>query len=116
MNYYETLYVVEPTLNEEELKSLMSEFEEYLKSEGAEVLKSELWGKKNLAYPIKKFKQAYYVLMHYRAKPSAPKLLENRFRIKDPVLRHMTVHMLKKDIEQYKPKESKLEDPNGQPE
>ena len=101
MNYYELLYIVRPTIVEEELKSLSGDMAEIITKAGGEVLKNEIWQKKNLAYPIKKFKQGYYILVHFKSEPGVPKLLEEKMRIKEDILRFMTTSMLKKDITNY---------------
>jgi len=101
MRYYELLYVVQPTFSDEELKGVMEEVAGYITREGGEILKNELWQKRNLAYPIKKFKQGYYILVHFRAEPPVPKKVEEKLRIKESVLRFIITNMLKKDIAHY---------------
>ncbi len=101
MNYYELLYIVQPTLSEEELKNITDGIAEIITKSGGEILKNEIWQKKNLAYPIKKYKQGYYVLVHFKAQPNLPKKLEEKMRIKEDILRFMTTVMLKKDIASY---------------
>jgi small subunit ribosomal protein S6 len=101
MNYYELLYIVQPTSADEELKATMDDIAGRITKAGGEILRNEVWQKRNLAYPIKKFKQGYYVLVHYKSKSSLPKELEERLRIKEDVLRFMTTNMLKKDIAAY---------------
>ncbi len=114
MNYYELLYIVRPTLSEEELKSITDDMASLITKSGGELLKNEVWQKRNLAYPIKKFKQGYYVLVHFKAQPSLPKILEEKMRIKEDILRFMTTTMLKKDIAGYQKQEEKEE--NGESE
>ncbi len=110
MKYYELLYVVQPHLSEEQLKDFMDVVAERIKSEGGEVLKNELWQKRNLAYPIKKFKQGYYILTHYRAPSPVPRKIEEFLRIKEDVLRFINIAMMKKDIKQYEAVQKKEED------
>jgi len=113
MRYYELLYVVQPHMSEEQLKEFMDTVAERIKNEGGEVLKNELWRKRNLAYPIKKFKQGYYILVHYRSPSQLPKKIEEYLRIKEDVLRFINTAMLKKDIKQY---ETKKKEENGKSE
>ena len=105
MNYYELLYIVQPTIPEEELKGIMDDMASIITKSGGEILKNEIWQKRTLAYPIKKFKQGYYVLVHFKSEPGIPKVLEEKMRIKEDILRFMTTTMLKKDIASYQKKQ-----------
>ncbi len=109
MRYYELLYIVQPHMSDEQLKEFMSVVAEKIKSEGGEILKNELWQKRNLAYPIKKFKQGYYILVHYRAPAVTPKKIEEFLRIKEDILRFINIAMMKKDRKQYEALEKKEE-------
>ena len=105
MNYYELLYVVQPHMSEEQLNEFIKAVAERIKNEGGEILKNELWQKRNLAYPIKKFKQGYYILVHYRAPSYTPKSIEEYLRIKEDILRFINVTMLKRDRKKYEKEE-----------
>ena len=65
MNYYETLYIVHPSLEAGRLKDIIMDVEESLKKMGGAPLALELWGKRRLAYFIDKQKYGTYVLLHY---------------------------------------------------
>ena len=65
MNYYETLYIVHPSLEAGRLKDIIMSVEESLKNMGGAPLALELWGKRRLAYFIDKQKYGTYVLLHY---------------------------------------------------
>ena len=65
MNYYETLYIVHPSLEAGRLKDIIMGVEESLKKMGGAPLALELWGKRRLAYFIDKQKYGTYVLLHY---------------------------------------------------
>ena len=65
MNYYETLYIVHPSLEAGRLKDIIMSVEESLKKMGGAPLALELWGKRRLAYFIDKQKYGTYVLLHY---------------------------------------------------
>ena len=65
MNYYETLYIVHPSLESGRLKDIILGIEESLKKIGGSPLAMELWGKRKLAYFIDKQKYGTYVLLHY---------------------------------------------------
>ncbi|MDP7464986.1 MAG: 30S ribosomal protein S6 [Candidatus Marinimicrobia bacterium] len=65
MNYYETLYIVHPSLESGRLKDIILSVEENLKKIGGSPLAMELWGKRKLAYFIDKQRYGTYVLLHY---------------------------------------------------
>ena len=65
MNYYETLYIIHPSLESGRLKDIILGVEESLKKIGGSSLGIELWGKRKLAYFIDKQKYGTYVLLHY---------------------------------------------------
>ena len=65
MNYYETLYIIHPSLESGRLKDIILSVEESLKKIGGSPLAMELWGKRKLAYFIDKQKYGTYVLLHY---------------------------------------------------
>jgi len=65
MNYYETLYIIHPSLESGRLKDIIIAVEESLKKIGGSPLAMELWGKRKLAYFIDKQKYGTYVLLHY---------------------------------------------------
>jgi len=65
MNYYETLYIIHPSLESGRLKDIILTVEESLKKIGGSPLAMELWGKRKLAYFIDKQKYGTYVLLHY---------------------------------------------------
>jgi len=65
MNYYETLYIIHPSLEAGRLKDIILGVEESLKKMGGAPLAMELWGKRKLAYFIDKQKYGTYVLLHF---------------------------------------------------
>ncbi len=105
--YYDFLYIVQPNVTDEEFDSLLSEVVGKIENSGGKVLKSAIWGKKQLAYPIKKYRQGIYVNLFYEANTAVPKQIESFLALKDDVLRQMTVKMLKKDIARLTQNEQK---------
>ncbi|MDR1396913.1 MAG: 30S ribosomal protein S6 [Desulfarculales bacterium] len=91
MRHYETLFVVNPDLSEEDTALLIEKFSAVLSSGGANILKTDLWGRRRLAYAIRKFTKGYYVILEYGANPEAVLEMERLFRIDEKVLRFLTV-------------------------
>ena len=87
---YEVLYVLNPTLGEEDTAALVARFKELAEGRGA-VAEVDEWGKRRLAYPINDLMEGYYVLMTFTAAAAVPAELDRIFRITDGVMRSMIV-------------------------
>ncbi|MGC8501436.1 30S ribosomal protein S6 [Desulfurella sp.] len=96
--YYDFLYIVQPNVTDEGFDTILSDIVSRIEGSGGKLLKSAIWGKKQLAYPIKKYRQGIYVNLFYEANATVPKQIESFLALKDDILRQMTVKMLKKDI------------------
>lgn len=93
MRNYETLYVLHPGLGEEELDARITKFADLVVNAGGEVVKIDRWGKRRLAYEVKKLREGYYVLMHFNGTASVAKELERVFKITDEVIRQLIVRL-----------------------
>lgn len=91
MRHYETGVIIAPNLSDEEIDQQIRQMTELIASMKGHVLREERWGKRKLAYPIKKFTDGYYLFLDYEAEPEVPAELERRFRQSDQILRYMTV-------------------------
>ena len=91
MQKYETMYILQSQLEEEKIEELIEKFKSIVEREGGEVSNLDKWGKKKLAYEVKKQKEGFYVLMNYTAPSKACEELERSFRITDGVLRYLIV-------------------------
>ena len=89
MNQYEVLYVITPELDEEADKVVMDKFAEIITANGGEIEKTEVWGKRRLAYPIDYKTEGYYVLVTFNANPELPRELERNMRNDERLMRYM---------------------------
>jgi len=88
---YECVYIVNPTLGEDNIKALVEKFSALIGSLGT--LESvEEWGSRRLAYPIDKLTEGYYVLTTFTSGPEAPAELERVLKITDGIMRFLVVH------------------------
>ena len=90
MNKYESVVIINPSLEEEGLKAVIKKFEDLINQNG-KVEKVEELGKKKLAYEIKKNKEAYYVVYKFESEPSHIAELERQYRITDEVIKFIVV-------------------------
>ncbi len=85
---YEALYIINPTLGEEDTAALVERFKALVEAEGTLISVDE-WGKRRLAYPIEDLNEGYYVLMTFEAKPEFPAELDRIFKITENVMRSL---------------------------
>ena len=71
INNYETVMIINPTLEEEKINGLVEKFENLISANG-EVVKTDVWGKKKLAYEIDDLTEGYYFLSEFKSKPEFP--------------------------------------------
>ena len=90
MNKYESVIIINPSLEEEGLKNLIQKFTNLINTDG-KVESVEEMGKRKLAYEVKKNKEGYYVLFNFEAKPELIAELERNYRITDEVIKFIVV-------------------------
>ena len=86
---YETLFAVNATLAEDDVKALVEKFVALINENASDVNVNE-WGKRRFAYPINYVTEGYYVLVDFKSEPSFPSELDRVFGITEDVLRYMT--------------------------
>ena len=91
MRLYELTVIL--TENLEDHKETVEEIAEVVRGLGAEVEKIDLWGKKRLAYLIKKQQEGFYALITFKIAPDAIKEIDRILSLKASVLRHLVVAM-----------------------
>jgi small subunit ribosomal protein S6 len=91
MRLYDIVVLVTPDLNEEDAARLTADYRKILADGGAEVVKDETWGRRRLAYPIDRKREAYYHHFQVSAEPALIAETERRLRLSDQVLRHLAI-------------------------
>ena len=87
---YEAIYILDPSLNEEQVAALVAKFKGVVEANGT-VTEVDEWGKRRLAYPINDLMEGYYVLMTFTAAAAISAELDRIFRITEGVMRSMIV-------------------------
>jgi len=90
---YEVVFVAAPTLTSEELDGFISHAQTVVEGKNGKVVKVDNWGKKSLAYKIKRFREGYYVVLSIEADGAAIAELERRFRVTDYIIRFISVRI-----------------------
>ena len=90
MNKYESVVIINPTVNEEGMKALISKFTDLINNDG-KVEKVDELGKRKLAYDVKKFSEGFYIVFNFEANSDLIAELERNYRITDEIIKFMTV-------------------------
>ena len=90
MNKYESIIIINPSVEEGEIKTLISKFSDIINNEGKVESVNEI-GKKRLAYEIMKNKEGFFVVFNFEAEPSLIVELERNYRIEDNIMKFITV-------------------------
>ena len=94
MRTYEILFIVRPDLPEEEIDGLVEPLKTVITGAGGVVDKLDKWGKRRLAYRVKKHREGYYTLLQFStARAETVKELERRLRVSDTVIKFLTVRI-----------------------
>lgn len=91
MRRYELIYILRPSLGEDEINTVNEYVQKIISDESGSIIDLNKWGMKKLAYPIKKEIQGFYVYCEYAGTPAAVAEIERRFRIDDTVLKYLTI-------------------------
>ncbi|MDI6871493.1 MAG: 30S ribosomal protein S6 [Bacillota bacterium] len=91
MRPYEVVVVLNPNLEEEPLEALITKFQELITGNGGEIVKTDKWGKRKLAYEIDGHTEGFYVVIDFQSESNAATELERVLKITDEVIRHLLV-------------------------
>ena len=99
MNHqYETVFIMNPVLSEDQVKDAVSKFKKYLTDHKAEIIFENNWGMKKLAYPIQKKKSGFYYLIEFKSSPELIGKLELEYKRDERLMRFLTVALDKHAI------------------
>ncbi len=95
MHIYESIFIINPNLSDEETATIIKRMQDVVTKQGGEMLKNEDWGKKKLAYEIKKQKRGHYAFFQFKAAPAAVAELERTYKMTDTIIKFLTVKLEK---------------------
>lgn len=102
MNCYETLFVVKPTLTEEEITSQIQKIKDVLAKEDATLLATNDMGMRKLAYPVDKNLRGYYTVLYYQVAGANIAEIERNLKINENIIKFLTVKYSKKqEVKQF---------------
>ena len=107
MSFYETLYIIDPNLENKSLEKTMNEVGKELEKTKSKIINHRVWGKKRLAYPIERQKYGSYIIIQFEGGDQQKMIdYDTWMRLNNSVLRHMTVLLNEKPeiyVEEKKP-------------
>lgn len=90
---YETIYIVQPDLGDEEIKALSTKVQDVIASQNGDFKRLEDWGTRKLAYPINKSPRGRYFYLRFDGDSALIAELERRLRLDDKVIRYQSVKL-----------------------
>lgn len=96
MNYYEKVMILDPNLDDSAVEDTVGKVKDLIVRQKGEVLKTENWGRRRLAYLLNKHQKGNYVLLLFKAPPSTIIELERFCKVVDAVIKFMVVKITKK--------------------
>ncbi len=91
MRNYELMILLEPNLQEEDSTALLDKIQQTIKTNQGNIIKLNQWGKRKLAYDIKKFQEAIYTLIDFELEPAHLADLEKSIKFNEKILRYLIV-------------------------
>lgn len=92
MRTYEALYIVMPDLEDDGIQTVDKAVQSLITENGGSIVRSEIWGKRKLAYTVKKQTEGTYMLVRFEADPDFIVKLEQYFRLSEAIFRYQVVH------------------------
>lgn len=93
MRYYETLYLINPDLSDEDYGEVVTKFNNLVEKNNGSVINVDEWGKKTLAYEVKKFDKGYYVLLQYCGAAEISTELNRNLILDERVIKYQTIKL-----------------------
>lgn len=97
---YESAILINAALDDEAIKNLIGRVKETITTNGGDILEIEDWGRKRLAYQVKKSKIGYYAIFRFNSLPDLIPKLERYYQLDESILRYLTITLSKDALEQ----------------
>ena len=99
MRSYQSVLILKPDIEESRVDEALAKIRELIKSNGGAILKTEKWGKKRLAYRVKKNRFGVYLNLYHTLEPSGVIDLEKKFKLFDLIIKFMVLHLADDELE-----------------
>ena len=109
---YESVVLINAALEDDQIEVTLSKIQESITTHGGDIVEVDKWGRKRLAYPVKKAKSGYYAIFRYNSTPDQIAIVERNFRLDENIFRYLTIVLDKFALEAIaKQKEASKEVP-----
>lgn len=99
MNIYENMVILNAAISDEEADAAITKIKDLIASQGGEVLKVDVWGRRKLAYEINKQRKGLYALLFFKTPPATIKKLEDFYKVFDTVVKYMILKLGTKQVQ-----------------
>ena len=96
---YQSVLILKPDIEESRVDEALAKIGEFIKSNGGAILKTEKWGKKRLAYRIKKNRFGVYLNLYHTLEPSGVVDLEKKYKLFDLIIKFMVLNLADDELE-----------------
>lgn len=93
MRTYEALYIIHPDMDDNTIQTITTDVEQLITNNGGSIVRSDVWGKRKLAYMIDKQTEGVYVVLRFQANPEFIHRLEQHFKLLETVIRYMVLYL-----------------------
>ncbi len=93
MRDYEVVFIVHPDLDETALNGVIDKVKGWITDAGGSIAKVEVWGKRRMAYSIRKQREGQYIFLHAQFAPAFASELERNMRFLEPIMRFLVTVM-----------------------
>ena len=90
---YELVFIISPEVVDDRINEVTESVSQFITGKGGIISEVEQWGKRRLAYPIKRFEEGSYVLVRFKMQPGYNRELETNLRISEDILRHLLIKL-----------------------
>jgi len=105
---YESAVLINAALEDDQIQSIISHIKELISSNDGEITDVEEWGRRRLAYMIKRSKIGYYIIFQFNAYPQIISPLEKFYKLDENILRYINIKLTKNALEQIKKNKEQL--------
>ncbi len=98
MRTYEALYIINPELDDSAIQTVVENVEKMITNSNGSIVRSDVWGKRKLAYTIKKHTEGVYVVLRFLASPDFIKRFEQQLKLTESIIRYMVLYLDEKTL------------------
>jgi small subunit ribosomal protein S6 len=99
--FYELTYIINPVLEEDQFKEAVDKVNKFIEDNDGEVVETDEWGVRKLAYEMDGKRNGYFVNLYFEAPASAIEVIERNMRISDEIMRYLTLKYDSKMLKHY---------------